>query len=145
MPKPVLSDSLFNADDVATAVLAEANLQVANSSLGVTDISNKFDLNSSDWSHETTAKHGFYFNGFVYFTSYFLRSNVPSSGTVIYTINDSDYYPHAVYYLPATGWQGDSGSRVQVQTNGQIIIKDPYEAVGNGYYIVVNGWWRTTD
>lgn len=145
MPKPVLSDSLFNADDVATAVLAEANLQVANSSLGVTDISNVFDLNSSVWTHDPNSKHGFYFNGFVFFTAYFYASNVPASNTVIYSISNSDYRPHAVYNLPGTGWQGDSASRVEVRTNGDIVIKDPYEAVGNGYYITVNGWWRTTD
>ena len=46
MPKPVLSDSLFNADDVATAILDEANLQVTNQNLGVTDITSSFVINS---------------------------------------------------------------------------------------------------
>jgi hypothetical protein len=140
MPKPVLSDSLFNADDVATAVLSEANLQIANSNLGVTDISSSFTLNTSTWGHNS--EHMYLFNGFVFLSSYLTSSSTPSSNTVIYSISNSDYRPIERYRFPATGYQADSGSSVEIRTDGDIVIKDPTNTGDTTYFVVINGWYR---
>ena len=90
MPKPVLSDSLFNADDVATAILSEANLQVTNQDLGVTDISSAFVL-STNWN--TWQGHRAYkFNGFVFIWMGTYKGSSASNGEVWMTINNSDFY-----------------------------------------------------
>ena len=64
MPKPVLSDSLFNADDVATAILESANISVTNQDFAVVDRTSEF-TNQSDMS--VNAKKFFSFNGFMFF------------------------------------------------------------------------------
>jgi hypothetical protein len=139
MPKPVLSDSLFNADNVATAILSEANLQVTNENLGVSDISSEFNLNSSVWNE--ARKHMIYFNGFIFLSSYLYASGgTPATNTVIYSVSNSDYHPTTQWSLPAHGYQNDNGSSVQVQTNGDLIIKDPGQSGGSStFYIILTG------
>ena len=140
MPKPVLSDSLFNADDVATAVLSEANLQIANSNLGVTDISSHFTLQSG-WT--VTAPHFLFFNGFVWWSGFYRHSTgTPSSGSTIITIDNSDYRPQTQWRLPAIGYQADSGSRVEINSNGNIEIHDPLNAGSGTFYIVTSYFWN---
>ena len=63
MPKPVLSDSLFNADDVATALVNNYNLAVSNQDFAVTEISSNFSLETG-W--DSLYVKAFAFNGFVF-------------------------------------------------------------------------------
>lgn len=140
MPKPVLSDSLFNADDVATAVLAEANLQVANSNLGVSDISSHFTLQSG-W--QTNAENFLFFNGFVFWCGYYYHGGgTPSDPETFITIDTSDYIPASTYVFPTSSYQGDTGSRVLVNTAGDISIQNPTNLSNSTYYIAVNGFWN---
>ena len=78
MPKPVLSDSLFNADDVATAILSEANLQVANSDLGVTDITSSF-VRDSNWVSSLGNDKCFKFMDFVFYNIGAYRASTAGS------------------------------------------------------------------
>jgi len=140
MPKPVLSDSLFNADDVATAVLAEANLQVANSNLGVTDIGSHFTVGAG-WAGQY--QKFLYFNGFVFWAGYYFHSGgAPSGGETFLTIDNADYRPSVLWRLPAHGYQGDSGSRIEVNTNGDIKIMDPYNVGSATFYLTVSHFWN---
>ncbi len=145
MPKPVLSDSLFNADNVATSVLAEANLQVANSDLGVTDITSSFVL-STHWSSWVTDKC-FYFNGFVFvqLNAYIhtSNSNFNTASTNIYTINNSDYFPNYEVSMNTTSHEGDTAQRIKITTSGSIDIMYPTEVGSDiNYHIICNGWYR---
>lgn len=140
MPKPVLSDSLFNADDVATAVLAEANLQITNDNLGVSVISSIHSLEPG-WS--VSSFRLIYFNGFVYWSGLYSHAGgIPNNGEVFAVINDADYRPTDDYVFPSTGYQADSNYRIRVATNGNIIVDDPVNQGQANYYIVVNGFWH---
>lgn len=139
MPKPVLSDSLFNADDVATAVLSEANLQIASSSLGVTDITNKFILGSNWNAYRTNACH--HFNGFVFFFLSTYKDGV-SNGDVMCSINDSDYFPYQDYYVNIHDYQGDTAEGIQIHTSGQFIVKNPSNPGSTNYHVNIQGFYR---
>ena len=139
MPKPVLSDSLFNADDVATAVLAEANLQVTNSDLGVTDITSEFSVQTG-W--EWNRPHAQHFNGFVFLTGYMrYPGGTPSNGAML-TIDNSDYRPSSTYDVNGTGHQGDTSNTIQVKSDGNINLLDAHNPGSGVFYIVVNIFWN---
>ena len=144
MAKPVLSDSLFNADDVATAVLAEANLQVTNQDLGVTSHGSSIVTLSSGWSQLTTCN--FYsFNGFMFFSFVCEHAGgAPSNGEVFMTINDSDYYPTTQHSCPSISYQGDNAYRISIDTNGQFQVFDPNNPGGSTFFICVNAHYRFT-
>ena len=144
MPKPVLSDSLFNADDVATAVLSEANLQVTNNQLGVTDKSSIFSKSSgfNDNGHSIIAHS---FNGFM-----FVSFNVVTAGALdtnynehtIYTITDSNFYPETMTSAPTAGFEGDIAYTIKFNTSGTIVLSYPTNAGGSGFHAVVNCFYR---
>jgi hypothetical protein len=144
MPKPVLSDSLFNADDVATAVLAEANLQVTNQDLGVTSHGSSIATLSSGWGHQVTAN--FYsFNGFMFFS--FVCEHAggsPAHAETFLTINDSDYYPIADFSCPSISYQGDNAYRIQINTSGEFKVLDPGNSGASSFYICCNAHYRFT-
>lgn len=145
MPKPVLSDSLFNADDVATAILSLANLQVTNNDLGVTNITNKFTL-ASGITGDSTNDRAYYFNGFVYI-DFGLTKQSPSNlaSFDLMTINDSNYYPDSIYRSNSISYQGDSANTIMFQTNG--VVKADTVLVPSGsdpsFRINLNAWYRT--
>ena len=140
MPKPVLSDSLFNADDVATAVLAEANLQVANNNLGVTDISSHFTLQSG-W--EAFNEHILFFNGFVWWSAWYRHTGgSPAQGEVFLTIDNADYRPQTDWRLPAIGAELDSASRINVATNGNISVEILTNSGSSTYHISTSYFWN---
>ena len=147
MPKPVLSDSLFNADDVATAVLAEANLQVANSDLGVTDFSSDITLDSF-WTRGNTSLDNpwvvaVHFNSLVFIYGY-ARSNgqTPSDGQTIFTV-PSQYAPHRLVTANTIGYQADSAGNLEMDTSGVFTVNSPSNPGHANYYIVFNFWYKT--
>lgn len=145
MPKPILSDSLFNAEDVAEAILAKANLQITNNNLGVTDITNKFVLDSNV-TGDSTNNRAYYFNGFVFMDFVVVKQNVPSVTSFdIMTINDSDYYPNVVYRTNSISFQLDSVNCILIQTNGVIEANSVYVPSGGdaSFRININCWYRT--
>ena len=143
MPKPILSDSLFNAEDVATAILNKANLQIANNSLAVTDITNKFDRGSTDISPDNNNNVAYHFMGFVFldlYCSFSLTGNV-----TIFTINDSAYFPNVIYRSNSISYQQDSVNALLVKPDGNIIADSVHVPSGSDstHRINLNMWYRT--
>tara|TARA_Y100001963_G_C6729534_1_gene423141 strand:- start:705 stop:1139 length:435 start_codon:yes stop_codon:yes gene_type:complete len=142
MPKPVLSDSLFNADDVATAVLSEANLQVTNSQLGVTDISSNYSFDSG-WQAEAHGIIAYAFNGFVFININCVHpGGSPTTGEGLVTNSNSDYHPIEKTTMPSIANEADSAYSVVFQTNGNIDQLSPYNPGSSNFHIVVNGFYR---
>ena len=140
MPKPVLSDSLFNAGDVATAVLAEADLQVTNEDLGVTDISSSFSHNSNWTFHAFDA---FSFNGFVFIQGQVSTSSTPSGSNLTFsTITNTDYRPSSNTVFPTISYEGDTGNFVKIYTDGSVFISSPVNVGASMYQVVFNGFYR---
>lgn len=143
MPKPVLSDSLFNAGDVATAVLAEANLQVTNNDLGVVD-------RSSLWSYGTgfaNSNHGiraYSFNGFMFISINCTSTSTPSNGATVIQISDSDFYSNEKLSAPTVSYQGDLAYTLEINTSGTVNVLLPTNVSAVEYYIVANFWYRFT-
>lgn len=142
MPKPVLSDSLFNADDVATAVIAEANLQTLDLNLGVTDITSEFTLGTG-WSYNTNnfdyAIKAYTFNGFVFIMGAVGRGDTSQMTAFTVTTN---YRPTVEAYMPTISYQGDSGWALRVMTNGNIDVIQPNNVSSGSFYITFNGFYR---
>ena len=142
MPKPVLSDSLFNADDVATAILAEANLQVTNSELGVTDITSGF-TRGSGWSAYAGSDLVVLFNGFVFYNLGASRTTTPSPNAIVWNIS-SDYRPNTQFRTTFVTHQLDSANFVYITTDGYFKLDSPSVQSGSDstYRVVLNGWYR---
>lgn len=140
MPKPVLSDSLFNADDVATAILSEANLQVSNNDLGVTEISNP--LNNGIMTVDTTYTKMFKFNGFIFLQYRLTHSATPTSGDIIASIADSNNYPSYQVLHNSVAYQGESVDRIEIHTNGNIVSRNPDAAGDAGFRVHGNLFYR---
>ena len=143
MPKPVLSDSLFNADDVATAVLQEANLQVTNSDLGVVDRTSLF-IKTSDIDTFTNVK-AYSFNGFMFLQAILIKDNSsPAQHTDLAYINDSDFYPLYEVKFSTTSYQGDSTYNGYITTGGKIRVEGPSNEGDVHWRGVFNCWYRFT-
>ena len=143
MPKPVLSDSLFNAEDVATAILNKANLQVANNELGVSNINGSYQYVNGALHGETgTSVSIYYFMGFVFLADYIFMHSAPASGSNVAQITNSDYFPLAKTFLNISRYQGDTAEYMSIETNGDIRINNPHNAGSTGYYMVFNGVYR---
>ena len=140
MPKPVLSDSLFNADDVADAIINSIDLSVLNVNLAVSDISSSFTYTSA---FTVNSIHSMHFNGFVFYSAYVIHyGSSPSSGDKIGDITNSNYRPPSNYQFPAIGFEGDVGSSVEIKSNGEILLHNPTNTGNNNYYVVLNGFWN---
>jgi len=142
MPKPVLSDSLFNADDVATAILSAANLQIANNQLGVTDISSLVTL-ASDMNVASSAMQAYHFMGFVFISAGLYHAGDMSDGDNIATISDSNYYPNQNTVMVTSGDGPDLSNNLLVKTDGNIVISLPVNQAHANYNIRFNGFYRT--
>tara|TARA_R100000353_G_C6453175_1_gene181836 strand:- start:39 stop:470 length:432 start_codon:yes stop_codon:yes gene_type:complete len=142
MPKPVLSDSLFNADDVATAVLAEANLQIANSSLGVTDITSSF-TRDSNWATNGNADRVYIFMGFVFYNLGAATSTNITSQMTAYTIAEP-YRPNQLYFTNNLTYQGDFAAGININTDGTMVVHNATQPSGSDatFRIQINGWYR---
>ena len=142
MPKPILSDSLFNADDVATAVLSKANLQITNSQLGVIDISASISY-TSGWQNELHSPIAYYFNGFVFININCVHvGGTPGSTEALATISDSTYIPSGTVSFPSIGYQGDSNYSIIIDSNGDIKQYTPQNLGNVNHYVVFNGFYR---
>jgi len=140
MPKPVLSDTSFNADDVATAILQEANLQVTNQQLGVTTVT---DLLSNKISGLAISNELVYsFNGFIFISMTFDISS-PSDPTTLATIN-SNYTPITNFFFPVVGYQGDTSNHVVFKSNNDLILSAPTNVGSSHYFGTINGFYRYT-
>lgn len=139
MPKPVLSDSLFNADNVATAVLAEANLSVTNQDFGVTEIT---DLLTPVSTINVDLEKAYSFNGFIFL--YVVGNGTqPSTAGKIFDINPS-YTPNDNYSFPTISYQSDSAQHIQFKTDDTVVVHHSNNLGTSNWYFAINGWYRYT-
>lgn len=139
MPKPILSDSLFNADDVATAILNEANLQIASGSLGVSDVSDHFTWTKffTDSQYQTGRAHKFLnfiifnYRGGEQFSS---LGNYDTIGTM-----QPGVRPTRDMSFNHTSHQGESSNTVIFQSNGEIKLDTPYDPGDSAYRLTLEG------
>jgi predicted methyltransferase len=144
MPRPVLSETTFNADNIATAILQQANLQITNSQLGVTDITSEF-VRQTGWSQQEDS-HCYLFNGFVFFYLNAIKESVPSNNEVIWIIG-TDYRPEDTYQAPFITYQGDTGNTIYFYSDGNVKISHPISNLADSsgqtsFRVVINGWYR---
>ena len=111
-------------------------------SFGVTDISSSFTIDS-DWNTWFTGKF-WHFNGFVFVTfgAYVAGSDLDTSSDTIYTIANP-YRPGAAHYAPTLAYEGDRGTYVQFNTNGNVDVLHATNLGGSNFYVVVNAFYRT--
>ena len=140
MPKPVLSDSLFNADNVATAILNEANLQIASSDLGVVDRTSLFTPTNSYTLPTLTHAGAYSFNGFMFVN--FRLSRTGGAKNSCMTISDSNFYPIEVTSMPTISHEGDRANYVEFDTSGNINISLGSDQGSSTFYVIFNGWYR---
>ena len=145
MPKPVLSDLEYNADDVASAILSNADLAVTNQDFAITDITSSFVKESgfNNWHEEKCIL----FNGFVFVSlNTYINSghgSFDTAGMDAYTINNSAYYPDQDYWLSSSSHQQDTSLAVMIKDTGKIFISTPVEVgVDTNFHTVINGWYR---
>tara|TARA_R100000808_G_C2151205_1_gene160149 strand:+ start:1084 stop:1506 length:423 start_codon:yes stop_codon:yes gene_type:complete len=139
MPKPILSDSLFNADDVATAILNKANLQITNNLFGVTHLTNLFSPVSGVSIY---IQHGFAFNGFMFCQCRGAKSSIPSTGSKILDI-DSNYTPNMDQIFPTVAFQGDLANYLMFTDDSEVIVHNPKNEGDGEWYFALNGFYRT--
>jgi hypothetical protein len=142
MPKPVLSDSLFNADDVATAILNKANLQITNDQLGVTDITSSF-TRQSPWTHSGEPDNVFLFMGFVFYNLGASTATSISNDQIVWNIA-TDYKPNENFLTNNITYQGDFSNYTKIQSDGTIRIMSPTQPSGSDatFRVYINGWFR---
>lgn len=144
MSKPILSELEYNADDVASAILQQADLSITNEDLGITDFSSSITFTSPYSEYQDIQAYAFNGFAFVSFGCYASGSSI-SHGDEIATISNSDFHPNVATNLLTMAWQGDTAERVLFQTNGEIIISGPVDVGSDAnYYILINGWYRYT-
>ena len=143
MPKPVLSDSLFNADDVATAILNEANLQIANNSLGVTDITDKFTVQSGVLT-STNDNLCIHFMGIV-FVNLYAQYTSTSPSVDLFQISDSNFYPVTNSATSNISYQGDYVGAIRILTSGMMKAFDSEQPSGSDstQRLNINMWYKT--
>lgn len=141
MPKPVLSDSLFNADDVATAVLGEANLSITNSTFGITDVTSSFAMenNCLAWAEDLCLK----FQNIVFVNLSAILTFDPSTpDQKVYSITDSNLRPSDVVYLQsAYTYEGENATYYEIATNGDINIHRADNQGDTNFRFLMNNWY----
>jgi len=141
MPKPVLSDSLFNAGDVATAILSEAALEITNEQLGVTDRSSLFTIDNSNGT--LTDVKAFSFNGFMFCQGFFSFSGYsPSHNETLGQITDSNFYPSYEVVFSGNSYDSDSSAQGKITTAGKFQAEYPVNPGDSTWRMVFNCVYR---
>lgn len=138
----VAADLNYAKDLKATGVTTTEfdHLDGVANSLAVTDRTSNFTRDS----YWTASPHltAYSFNGFMFFNFYVYKSGSgPSHGQLVFTI-DAGYRPNKEYAIPTIGHQADTAEMIKFKTNGEVTVENPYNAVGNSYYVVTNGWYK---
>ena len=140
MPKPVLSDLEYNASDVASAILSQADLSVTNEDLGVSSVTNLLSNEVSGLSISNEIVYSF--NGFIFISMTFDIGS-PSDPTTLAEIN-SDYTPNENTYFPVVGYGGDTANHLVFKTNNDLVLSGPDNVGSSHYFATINGWYRYT-
>ncbi len=139
MSKPILSELEYNASDVASAILSQADLSIANEELGVTDRSS---LIVSTSGFDLTQKNVYSFNGFMFISLYIKHDGAGVTNETIANISDSDFYPNADHVFPVVSHQGDLALAVWFNTSGSITVSNPVDEGDAGWWGMLNGFYR---
>tara|TARA_R100000353_G_scaffold149946_1_gene108352 strand:+ start:1924 stop:2364 length:441 start_codon:yes stop_codon:yes gene_type:complete len=144
MPKPVLSDSLFNASDVAEAIIDTIDLSVVNSNLGVVDKSSIFVASSNTQILASQVGGCYSFNGFMFVNLRFEHTGSFSNNDTVSlaTISDSNFYPNARTSFPTISYQGDYANIIQINTDGTIESTYTQNSGDSAWFAVINGFYR---
>lgn len=140
MPKPVLSDSLFNASDVASAILNEADLSSIGNTFAVVDRTSLFTAQNS-YILSSNGAGAYSFNGFMFVNFRIERSGGAVSGTCV-SISDSNFYPTKLHTMPTISHEGDRANYVAFNTSGDIDMHLPSDQGSSAFFSVINGWYR---
>ena len=139
MPKPILSELEYNADDVASAILSKADLSITNEDLGVTDQSSILSLG-------TGVTHGnvnwYSFNGFMFCSGQFSLDDVPTSGDVMLTVTESEFRPANQTLAPTIALHGDFANGLAFNTDGTVEIWNPENEGWTAWYCTYNCYYR---
>ena len=143
MPKPVLSDSLFNADNVATAILNQANLSVTNQDFAVSTITSEFTVSTGFNMYSDSIAYSF--NGFVFLAMSFAHPGPGiTTNETIFTVSNT-YKAITDTFLVTSSYEGDTAYTVKAKTDGSFIIESPHDIGGSGnFYMTINGFYRHT-
>ena len=120
MSKPILSELEYNANDVASAILQEADLSIANEDLGIVDRTSLFDEQNSYELASGTYAGAYSFNGFL-FVNFSVDRDQPYAGACL-QCSDSDFYPTVVTTMPTISHEGDRANYVEFDTSGNVNI-----------------------
>ena len=138
MSKPILSELEYNASDVASAILASADLSVTNQDFGVTDVSSSFVLDSN-WTSEYSPQC-FAFNGFC-FISFACKKDNAAHNDVVMNVG-SDYRPESNTPIGSSAHEGDTPKWLLFRTDGVVELNFPENEGGSDFHLVINGWYR---
>ena len=139
MSKPILSELEYNASDVASAILENADLSVTNQDFGVADCSDDFTIQTG---FSESGLQAYSFNGFMFIMMSVYSASTPDNGDNIYYNSNQDKRPSEVTFMPSISYQGDSANQITFNTNGYIVVSHPYNPQGGDWNAVVNGWYR---
>ena len=138
MPKPILSDSLFNADDVATAIIQKANLQIANSSLAVIDRSDK--LTATGGTNISNLSM-YEFMGFMFISFSASHEGTPGTTETLATLAVGSK-PLVTTAFPGNSHQGDNVEYIRFETSGDIKYYYPENVSSTTFFSAINGVYR---
>ena len=143
MSKPILSELEYNASDVASAILASADLSVTNQDFGVTDITDQITA-GTDVTLYTDRTIAFSFNGFVFLSVGGYGPSDIATNDVLLTFSNS-YHPSNDYTFTTISHQADSAYVVVAkESDGTFRVIDPINNSGNSFYFGFNGFFRYT-
>ena len=139
MSKPVLSELEYNASDVASAILENADLSVTNEDLGVSSITTLLTPIST---MNIEYLRAYSFNGFVYVSARGWGDE-PDDEDKIFDIND-DYTPIENTVFPTVSHAGDTATYLLFKTNDEVIVSVPENPGHTNWNFAFNGWYRYT-
>ncbi len=140
MSKPILSELEYNASDVASAILAAADLSVTNEDFAVSEVKDDFTLQTG-WT--ATTKQMFTFNGFMFISSHVVHyGDVPDPDEVIYINSNTETRPSENYSFPALGLQGDLANNIVANSSGDIFVSNPEGSGDASWQVSFNAWYR---
>ncbi len=140
MSKPVLSELEYNASDVASAILENADLSVTNQDFGVSEVSDSFDV-VTNWTDNNRTK-AFKFNGFIYLQFSCYKLSAPTNGEQFAEVSDSDLYPDYIVTGPTVSEDGESAHAWELSTDGEFKLVLPHTAGDSAFRVFIMAWYR---
>ena len=139
MSKPILSELEYNADDVASAILSNADLSVTNEDLGVVDVSDQFTI-QGDFSEWHTL-YAFKFNGFVFLNASLYQDDVSATSGNLYLMTAA-VTPENEYHCGTASHHGDTAEYIKIDNDGYIKYNNMWDQGSSYWHVLLNCWYR---